>query len=169
MQRLTIGLALLAVFPQPSVAQAVNALPVGARIEVTTVLGTRRTGRFTLLRDDSLFYAPGIRTGSISETGSVRLAYTDVKSVRVSRGRNVFLSILTKGLIGTALGAGIGAGLGAMSWTPSNDFFTSTRPQAAAFYGFLAGAGGLIVGTIYGAGHGNERWETIDLPVSSSR
>jgi hypothetical protein len=164
MQKLILGLGLLAVFPRPSIAQGVNALRVGARIEVTAVNGTPRTGRLTLLRNDSLFYSPGMRTGSISETGSVRLAFTDVKSVRVSRGRNVLISILTKGLIGTALGAGVGAGLGAVTWKPSSDFFTSTRPQAAAFFGFLAGASGLIVGSIYGAGHGNENWEPVALP-----
>lgn len=137
---LTIAPALLAVLPQHGFAQNANALREGVRIEVTTVHGSPRTGTLIRLRNDSLFYSlSDPRARAMTETGAVLLAYADVKSVRVSHGRNVLLSILEKGLIGTALGGAAGAGLGAATWRPSNDFFTSTRPQAAAFYGFLAG------------------------------
>jgi hypothetical protein len=39
-----------------------------------------------------------------------------------------------------------------------------SRGASAALVGILGGAGGLVVGSIYGAAHGNERWESVELP-----
>jgi len=162
MQKLTLLLALAIGLPQYAVAQAVSALHQGARIEVVSVNGKRHTGRLMSLRNDSLFYAPQ-GSGILSTPAS--LAFAKVESVRVSRGRNVFLSAVTKGLAGTVIGGITGAMLGAATHSKDDHgFFTSTRSQAAAFYGMLGGAGGLVVGTISGAAYGNERWERVELP-----
>jgi hypothetical protein len=146
-------------------AQEVNALRKGVRVEITPMSGKSQTGRIMSIRNDSVIYAPnGVSARSISERGATSLAFADVKSVRVSHGRNVLLSVVVKGLLGTAIGAGSGAVLGAATWHPNTDFFTYSRGGAAATYGILAGAGGLVVGMIYGAGNGFERWETVSVP-----
>ena len=166
MQRLILVLAMSIAVAQAGVAQAVNALRQGARIEITPVNGKPQTGRLMVLRNDSLFYAPaGVSVRSISVSGASSLAFADVKSVRVSRGRNVFVSAIVKGLIGTGIGALGGGILGAATYSEgSTDWFTSTRGAKAFTFAVLGGAGGLIVGSIYGVGNGYERWEAVDLP-----
>lgn len=166
MQRLIAFLPLLLAVPHPADAQAANALRNGVRIEVTSVRGKSGTGRLMLLRSDSLFYLPSENSvGSRSESVS-SIALADVKSVRVSHGTNRLLGLLTKGLIGTAIGAGGGALFGAATWSESDrvDFFLSTRKSSAAIFGLLGGATGLVIGSIYGVARGNEQWESVSLP-----
>jgi hypothetical protein len=165
MKRLILALVVMLAVSQTVDAQEVNALRKGVRVEITPMSGKSESGRIMSIRNDSLFYAPnGVSVRSISESGATSLAFADVKSVRVSHGRNVLLSVIVKGLLGTAIGAGSGAILGAATWHHNTDFFTYSRGAATAFYGILGGAGGLIVGTIYGAGNGYEHWETVSLP-----
>ena len=167
MQRLIALLPLLLVVPHPADAQDANALRNGVRIEVTPLKGKSATGRLLLVRTDSLFYSPaGHSAVSMSQSGVSSIALADVKSVRVSRGHNHLLGLLTKGLIGTAIGAGGGALFGAATWSESDtgDFFLSSRNSSAAIFGFLGGAAGLVVGSIYGVTQGNERWESVPVP-----
>jgi hypothetical protein len=166
MQKIILFLAFVFAVPQPAVAQAANALRQGVRIEVTPVHGKSQTGMLMSLRNDSLFYAPdGAQVRATLARGAAPLAFADVKSVRVSRGRNVLLGVLTKGLIGTGIGAGTGAIFGAaILRDPENcDMFCGAGVRAAVV-GVYGAAIGLIVGSIYGAGHGNERWESVELP-----
>jgi hypothetical protein len=171
MQKIILFLAFVFAVPQPTVAQAANALRQGVRIEVRPVNGKPQTGTLMSLRNDSLLYAPdGAQVRATSAGGAASLAFADVKSVRVSRGRNVLLGVLTKGLIGTGIGAGAGAILFAATYSEPQSsggwgcLMICSRGATAAVGGVLGGAVGLVVGSIYGAGHGNERWESVELP-----
>lgn len=166
MQRLIALLPLLLAVPHSADAQDANALRNGVRIEVTSVRGKVATGRLMVLRADSLFYLPSENSvGSRSESvGSLALA--DVRSVRVSRGSNRLRSLLTKGLIGTAIGAAGGALLGAATYSKGScDFVVCSRGSAAFLVGIVGGAGGLLFGSIYGLEEGKERWEAAALPA----
>ncbi len=165
MKRLIPLLALLLAVPHSADAQDVNALRNGVRIEVTSARGQSSTGRLLLLRNDSLFYSRAGSETSMSETGVTSLALADVKSVRVSRGRNRALGLLTKGLMGTAIGAGGGALLRAATYTKSQcTFLECSHGQAAFLGGLVGGSLGLVFGSIYGLAEGNERWETVSVP-----
>jgi hypothetical protein len=159
MRKMIFFLATLSAAPQPGVAQASNALHQGVRIEVTTVNAKSHAGTLISLRNDSLFYAPAMRTQLAS------LALADIKSVRVSRGRNHILGALTKGLIGAGTGFVAGGLIAGATWKEdSMDFFCGgSRGACAAFGGMMGGGIGLAIGTIYGAIQGNERWETVEL------
>src|SRR5258708_35470015 len=100
MQRLILILAIMIALAHCSDAQEVSALRAGVRVEVTCMTGKPQTGRIMSVRNDSVFYAPaGVSLRSISESGATSLAFADVKSVRVSHGRNVLLSMIVKGLL----------------------------------------------------------------------
>lgn len=130
-------------------------------MEVTPVNGKPQKGTLMLLRNDSLFYETA---GAQVQLAS--FAFADVKSIRVSRGRNALVGALTRGLIGTGIGALTGALIAAAAWSEeSTDFFCGgSRGACAAFGGVLGAPVGLVVGTLYGAVHGNERWKTVELP-----
>ena len=167
MQRFTSLIALLLTVPLASHAQETNALRNGVRIEVTPVRGKAATGRLLFVRSDSMFYSPSGRSAaSISESGVTSMALADVKTVKVSRGRNVLLSALVHGVIGTAIGAGTGALIAAATWSEkSNDFFCGgSRGACAAFGGVVGSPLGLVFGTIYGLATGYERWQSVPLP-----
>ena len=103
--------------------------------------------------------------GDLSTSSATSLAFADVKSVRVSRGRNALGGALLKGLIGTGIGVLSGAILGAATYSKEScDFAICSRGQAAVFVGVFGGGIGLVVGSIYGATHGNKRRESVDLP-----
>ena len=161
MQKLIFLLAVASTVPQPAVAQAVSALHQGVRLEVTPRNGKPQTGTLMLLRNDSLFYEPGAAGAHVGS-----FAFADVRLVRVSRGRSALAGALTKGLIGTGIGMLTGALIASAAWSEeSTDFFCGgSRGACAAFGGVIGGPVGLVAGTIYGAAHGNERWETVDLP-----
>jgi hypothetical protein len=166
MQKIILVLAFGFAVPQPAVAQAANALRQGVRIEVIPVNGKPQTGTLMLLRNDSLFYAPeGAQVRATSAGGARSLAFVDVKSVRVSRGRNALGGALSRGLIGTGIGAGIGAILGAAVLRDAENcsMFCGAGFRATVV-GMFGGGIGLVTGTIYGAAHGNDRWETVELP-----
>ena len=159
MQKIILLLTVWSAVPRPSVAQAANALQQGVRIEVTTVNAKSQGGTLMSLRNDSLFYAPRAHARLAS------LALADIKSVRVSRGRNHLLGAVTKGLAGAAIGVAAGGLIAAATWNEeSMDFFCGgSRGACAAFGATMGGGFGLATGTIYGAIQGNERWETVDL------
>jgi len=144
MQRLILMLGIMIALPRPADAQQADALRKGVRVEITRVSGKPQTGKFMVIRNDSLFYAPSATAlGSISETGATSLAFADVKSVKVRRGRNVLLSMLVKGLIGTGIGAGTGAILGAATWGKNTGFSRTAeaRPRfPTAFWEAPAGS-----------------------------
>ena len=167
MQRLTSLFAVLLAVPLAAHAQETNALRNGVRLEITPINGKTQKGRLMAVRNDSLYYAPsGVAQRSISESAAASVAFADVKSVRVSRGRNVLLSAFVHGLIGTAIGAGTGALIAAATWSEkSNDFFCGgSRGACAAFGGVVGSPLGLIAGTIYGLATGYDRWQSVPLP-----
>jgi hypothetical protein len=166
MQRLTFVLALLIALPQAGLAQAVDALRQGARVEVTATSGESNTGTLLTVSGDSVRFTPDRRSAHrLNSPATVSLAVGDVKSVRVSRGRNHLAGAVTKGLIGTGVGIVGGALLGVLAFHDSKycDMFCGPGFHATVG-GILGGAGGLIVGTVAGASSGNERWERVDLP-----
>ena len=166
MQRLIPILAIMIALPRPSYAQEANALRAGVRVEVTSVTGKTRTGRIMSVRNDSVFYAPaGVSSRAISESDASSFAFADVKSVRVSRGRNAFTGALSKGLIGTGIGILSGMAFGTLFFRDPDGctMICGTGVHAAAG-GVIGGAFGLIGGVIYGAANGGERWESVSLP-----
>jgi len=170
MQRLIPILAIMIALPRPSGAQEANALRAGVRVEVTRVSGKPQTGRFMVIRNDSLFYAPtSVALHSVSERDAASVALADVKSVRVSRGQSRATSALTKGFLGAGVGALIGALIGGSMYTEQTStsgwgcFAICSRGASAALVGGFGGVVGLISGSIYGATHGNDSWETVAL------
>ena len=159
MQKIIIAMIVLSAVPRPGVAQTASALRQGVRIEVTTVNAKSRSGTLMALTSDSLFFAPGARAQLAS------LAFADIKSVKVSRGRNHILGAVTKGLVGAGIGSLAGGLIAAATWKEeSMDFFCGGSRGACAAFGVMMGGGfGLATGTLYGAIQGNERWETVDL------
>lgn len=157
--------------PQASGAQAMNALQQGARIEVTPIRGKARTGNLMSLEKDSLFYSFGgsVKSDEPGNNHTASLALAEVKSVRVSRGRNHVIGLLTKGLLGTAVGVATGSLLGAATYNAADNrnsdgfCLVCTRGQNAALAGFIGGALGLVGGSVYGGITGNDRWENVDL------
>lgn len=179
MQTLILVLAFVSAVSQSVAAQAVDALRQGVRIQVIPVAGKAQTGTLTSLRNDSLFYERDQRgrVRDINASSAASLALASVKSVQVSRGRSALRGALTKGLLGTGIGLLSGAILGAAAYSdppPANCAPNSiiclgclvicSRGEAAVALGALGGSLGLIVGSIYGATHGNERWESVELP-----
>ena len=177
MKKFFFLLMFAAAVPQPGAAQSLNALRQGVRIEVTPVHGKSQRGTLISLKTDSLFYAPDRSASADGLTkNSVVLGLVDVRTVRVSRGRSALAGALSKGLLGTGIGILSGAILGAASYSESkptcaaNSYFCigciviCSRGQAAGLGGVLGGGVGLVAGSIYGATHGNERWESVDLP-----
>jgi hypothetical protein len=160
MQKIILLLTVLSAFPRPSVAQKADALHQGVRIEVTPVNAKSRAGTLMSLRNDSLFYAPGTGRAQLAS-----LALADIKSIRVSRGRNHLAGAVTKGLAGAGIGIVTGGLIAAATWKEdSMDFFCGGSRGACAAFGAMMGGGfGLATGTIYGAIQGNEHWETVDL------
>ncbi len=171
MQRLILTLAIVLAVPPRIQAQEANALRRGIRVEVTRVSGKPQTGRFMVIRNDSLFYAPtSVALRSVSERDAASVAFADVKSVRVSRGQNRATSALTKGFLGAGVGALIGALIGGSMYTEQTStsgwgcFAICSRGAAAALVGGFGGVVGLVSGSIYGASHGKDTWETVALP-----
>jgi len=160
MQKIIFLIAIASGVPKPTVAQAANALHQGVRIQVTPVNAKPQVGTLMALRNDSLFYAPGARAQLAS------FALEDVKSLKVTRGRNHLLGALTKGLTGAGLGIITGGLIAAAAWSEeSTDFFCGgSRGACAAFGGIVGGGFGLVAGTVYGGIRGNERWESVELP-----
>ena len=123
------------------------------------------------LEKDSLFYSfdGSVKSDEPGKNHPASLALAEVKSVRVSRGRDHVIGLFTKGLIGTAVGVVTGSLLGAATYDAAGERNSSgfclvcTRGQNAALVGFVGGALGLVGGSVYGAITGNERWETVDL------
>jgi hypothetical protein len=172
-------LILFSAVAAPVAAQNADALRQGVRIQVMPVEGKAQTGTLISLRNDSLFYSRDQhgRIHDVNTSSTSSFAYADVKSVQVSRGRSALGGALTKGLLGTGIGLLSGAILGAATYSDPppadcapNSFFClgciviCSRGQAAVAVGALGGGLGLIAGSIYGATHGNERWESVALP-----
>lgn len=159
MKKIIFLFTVLLAVPRPSIAQSASALHQGVRIEVTTVNSKSQAGTLMSIRNDSLFYAPGARAQLTS------LGLGDIKSIRVSRGRNHILGAITKGLVGAGIGSVAGGLIAAATWKEeSMDFFCGgTRSSCGAFGVMMGGGFGLATGTLYGAIQGNERWETVDL------
>jgi hypothetical protein len=167
MQRLILVVALVIALPQPGYSQALDALRQGARVEVTSTSGKSNTGTLIALSSDSVRFTPDRGSAyKLNNPASVSLAVADVKSVRVSRGKNHLAGAFSKGLIGTGVGIVGGALLGVLAFRDSEycDMFCGPGFHATVG-GILGGAGGLIVGTVAGATSGNERWERVDLPM----
>jgi hypothetical protein len=166
MQKLIALLPLLLAVPHSADAQDTNALRAGVRVEVTSVSGKTRTGRIMSVRNDSVFYAPaGVSSRAISTSDASSFALADVKSVRVSTGRNAFAGAVSKGLIGTGIGILSGMAFGMLVFRDPQgcSMICGTGVHAAAG-GVIGGAFGLIGGVIYGASSGGERWENVPLP-----
>lgn len=157
---------------QQAAAQAVETLRQGVHIEVRQVNGKPQTGTLMSLRNDSLVFTsdPRATATGLSKSQTKSVAFADVKSVRVSRGRSKLGGMLTKGLLGTGIGILSGALVGGLTYTHQTSqtgwgcFMICSRGEAAAVVGVLGGGIGLIAGSIYGVSHGSESWETVELP-----
>ena len=172
MRQIIIALVFVSAVSQRAAAQAVETLRQGVHIEVRQVNGKPQTGTLMSLGNDSLVFAtdPRATATGLRKSQTTSLAFADVKSVRVSRGQSKLGGILTKGLLGTGIGMLSGAIVGGATYTQQTSqtgwgcFMICSRGAAAAFVGGVGGAIGWIAGSIYGASHPNESWETVELP-----
>jgi hypothetical protein len=141
-------------------AQSVSDLQRGARIKVTPATGKERTGAFVSFANDSLSFV-------INDVSATRLVLplAQVKSVRVSKGRNRSRGSVKGLIIGSLAGVAAGAMVGAASTTRARGdcILDCTKSQSAMFAGIFYGSLGVIGGAIVGGIVGSEDWQRIDL------
>jgi len=142
--------------------QDIGSLQQGARIRVAPVQGKTTTGVFSGVDTDSLRFL----TSSPPALKSLSLG--DMRSLKVSKGRNRPLGALMGGLTGLAIGAAAGGVFGAVSYEePTGSewcLFVCSRTDNATFGAFVVGVSGAITGSVYGAIKGRDRWEPVGLP-----
>ena len=149
-------------------AQDIASLQAGARIRIRLdpVYGGAVTGTLSGVSPDSIKYLPERSGAQVTALG-----LSEVKRLDVSRGRSKKRGALVKGLTGLAIGAAGGAALGALTYEeyvrePGDWFgclFICSRSDNAGVGGFFGGLAGVVVGTIYGAARGHEKWERVPL------
>jgi hypothetical protein len=155
---------------QPASGQRFNQIQTGIRVRVTRIEGKALIGAFVGADGDSL------RLMSDDAHAAVRSAATiDIRKVEVSRGRSRAKGALIGGLIGLGVGAASGAILGAATYSDNNSTVCTpdlgcgpawcviicSKGQAAGFAGTLAGAAGLLIGSVAGAVSGREQWGPV--------
>ncbi len=140
--------------------QDIGSLQQGARIRVAPAQGKSMTGVFSGVDTDSLRFL----TSSPPAVKSLSLG--DVRSLKVSKGRDRSSGALKGGFRGLAIGAVAGGVFGAVSYEePESCFiFCSTRTLDAFFGAFFVGVSGAAIGSVYGAIKGRDRWEPVGLP-----
>lgn len=142
----------------PADAQALASLQQGARIKIEGNHGRGKVGTFMGVSNDSLQF---LRDGESSSATAIHLG--EVKSVQVSRGRSRSSGLLVDGLIGTAVGIGVGGILGAATYRGIPNCSICSASDAAVIGAVVGGAGGLIVGSVYGVSRGREVWESVPM------
>lgn len=148
---------IIVVSASPIAAQSVSALQSGARVRID-VAGK---GSFRGL----LLEPPGdsVRVSTLS--GARAVARTEVKRVRVSRGREGRgVSMLRNGGWGALIGLVGGVVLGfADGDDDSRDWFAMSASEKAAVGGLFFSGVGLVTGSLVGLGTPGERWENVTL------
>ena len=142
------------------VAQDLHSLQQGVRIRIQPNEGHSMVGSFLGVRDDSLRLS---REGADSSFRSYPLA--GIRGVDVSRGRRRGGDALVYSVRGFVAGAAVGV-LSAFLVNPCPPWCGSgpSGSNLAAIAGLEFGGFGILVGSIYGAAHSREIWETV--PVS---
>jgi hypothetical protein len=157
---LMAGLLTLGVAASPALAQRVEELPRGARVQLVTVDGAAGRGYVDSVTRDAIllhvFEQPG-------EGSSVPYRRDLVRSMEVMQ-KHTAKGALRGGVLGLLIGAGGGFLLGALTYSDSDcDILACSPTEAGTFAAALGGMIGTPLGLLIGAARGSPEWRPVDL------